>query len=1827
MERATRATETVSQTANVAAVEVKSELREDGRPEVASLGDGRVPRPALATTSIPPPQPPKPAQQDEVDKLIGEDLPGAVDVFQAAYGQLKERGDVLTGDPVRLEPAQRLLHVGAHLRDLSWRRLLSSSQAAQLGNAFVRLLPTLQTVLAIAKSLDFQSALAKGDKLMLTRIAAAFEVGLGAASSYCTLAGAYGMPLAVDVEDIGIATVQCLKRCLAQVIEPYLSPKEGSKKKADMLIDFKHFMDLRNASAALMRDLHEFLCRHGLPDDQLHQLVHMGLTTFFYADPDFTLCAAAEDLLVTIFGRFDGMRSSLVQEFLVRVPKLPIGKRIKQFKLQVTVDNPAFGLSLSTHLLLRLIQSMCLPLREQLGGKATFEALLVMRSMAQMILRQLAGGMVQRLLVGRAKGEELRLAFDNLLDELLTVMFMPPWPGALALVRVLTQQLVALISEKPKVKMKTILDSSVRDSAIKLLGKVVENLSRHHAEATRCFVKLPRWDEKPDQTSKDERTLQHVALRISLEEGTRMPWTDAARAVDAWDAELFVAHSNEDHSGLASLTDDYVFRYLTLSHLEEQRIGAARVPPSGATAQLSLSASVFASGHAIHAWSFMVCDWSDIALRQKKNRGKDHPVEMEDDIEDGEDPETARMEAVKAAAQVPLNKEARVMEAFLTTAWTSQTPVCGEGAGSLSGGSGRRVVLKFTVYKVYRQLCMLELESLRRWALGSLVVQAHSVQATLRKTAMRAISDAIDADGDILKQKAVEETIDMRLRDESAWVRQVSLDVLGRVLEGSINNNEHGDRGAAAQQDADGVPEALLLDRQQGGAQAASAMLLRFHQTLRGRINDTSVLVRRQAARILSAFVLNHPEHPDVVEVCLDLLRRSTDSELLRNQMLSTFELLWFVDDEPSAKASAQLARVVDAARSMDTGTGATDLLNQLLLRYQKNTNSKKRANSFEHGIRRWTTLLLTQYVELNADSARRRAAQKRSLTLVSSATTLQHDADSRWHLRRSLLMALEAFALAQPKHMVVHLRPLTVYLALEEDSPPEEQWVAQKVCQILSAVLPYVADRRGLMDHRQVQQDLQTLIKNQGSAGVHEAVRCLCMVVTYVTGDLAQLVAHFNVAVPALVQLCSLWESAPGSLERIQQMYMSRQVWVLASIMENLNLDEYIGDSDPDAARTKRIPRSSLRFEFVSGTVAHTIAELLVRIYALRQPQLNAVITTCLGFFLRGQRTFVKDRRIADIFKDALTCGDLGILNKALGAMASLLAFYGAEADKETRVNGREFDKNSSKGGSTAAKPTMSAVESAQPLAQFSDDVLAHITPCGRLNLWHASNANCEDDVRRIRLEALAVIRSLHQQGLVNPMVILPKVFALCFTGDMALSQQSTIMLKEVLELKPTLLLNRIDEAFREAFLSLFADPRPIRLSTAFQNVLFGPLSEIYTDRFRKLRATREAFIRKVLSELFTMRSERFKERFGRLPLPASRGGAEDLDGVLVPPRRLKIAGIQERQDVDEDGVFASLQGLPGLQFYQLLYAQFVCAAIMALPFHYENEPLLVVFECNRHLSLHVGTLSACEEQEQGACEGEKAQKEPPSKKRRGAGAAVPDADAKELVVIEDEDELDFFSEAISILACVCLKNSVKSEYALSDELCAQFNPKAAASERLKSMWGAFKTHQPPDSGDTVRFKLDMREWMRLAAPLAGMKSRSDFAAYAGDLSEIDLGGECSRGQDKEAEKPERPEAKIAAQRGTACRGRADAEKVAQGEVAPLHGKAKAGGARRKLQLKRAQAQPEEEERPAGAAKGAKRKLRLTKAPVQAVVEEEEEEDEEQSEQADDIECDEHSD
>ncbi|CAJ1416394.1 unnamed protein product, partial [Effrenium voratum] len=368
----------------------------------------------------------------EMDRLLNT-LPKAVKQFVDAYSGLSSE-ELLLKAPASLEPAKTLRQVAWHFRDLSWRTSLKPEQASMLCKVFADPLHLIQVLVTLVGGLDLQGLLGKG--VSSAALLGAFLLGLEVSTLYCVLASSFGVPVTLVVEEVSLGIVRCLKESLRQIIAPMLSPDGERSRKAtahdtgvDLPFSAEEGTTLCTCVADLMQAMHEFLSRHKLGEDQLHQLIHMALSVFFL-EPNFRLCSTAEEVLVTIFSRHSALRGSVLQEFLSRAPRLPSGKKAKKFQLPATEDSAAYGLSTWTHLLLRLCQSSCLPLREPIGANVDFDNLLSQRPASQSVVSQLMAGLLQRLVLSRSKDEEARAILEDFAEELLHVAFKPMWPAA-----------------------------------------------------------------------------------------------------------------------------------------------------------------------------------------------------------------------------------------------------------------------------------------------------------------------------------------------------------------------------------------------------------------------------------------------------------------------------------------------------------------------------------------------------------------------------------------------------------------------------------------------------------------------------------------------------------------------------------------------------------------------------------------------------------------------------------------------------------------------------------------------------------------------------------------------------------------------------------------------------------------------------------------------------------------------------------------------------------------------------------------------------------------------------------------------------------------------------------------------------------------------------------------------------------------------------------------------------------------------------------------------------------------------------------------------------
>jgi len=125
----------------------------------------------------------------------------------------------------------------------------------------------------------------------------------------------------------------------------------------------------------------------------------------------------------------------------------------------------------------------------------------------------------------------------------------------------------------------------------------------------------------------------------------------------------------------------------------------------------------------------------------------------------------------------------------------------------------------------------------------------------------------------------------------------------------------------------------------------------------------------------------------------------------------------------------------------------------------------------------------------------------------------------------------------------------------------------------------------------------------------------------------------------------------------------------------------------------------------------------------------------------------------------------------------------------------------------------------------------------------------------------------------------------------------------------------------------------------------------------------------------------------------------------------------------------------------------------------------LLVIYECNRHLALIGGPLSAAGESN----------------------------DPEAMADLLKDYSKDHFAEAVSVVTCLVLKSTMKAEYGITVDQCVQFNPKEPKQEKIKSGFfnltrrGGEDAKGGEEGASTQRIAVfPFEDWSPLAAPLA---------------------------------------------------------------------------------------------------------------------------------------------
>jgi len=475
-----------------------------------------------------------------------------------------------------------------------------------------------------------------------------------------------------------------------------------------------------------------------------------------------------------------------------------------------------------------------------------------------------------------------------------------------------------------------------------------------------------------------------------------------------------------------------------------------------------------------------------------------------------------------------------------------------------------------------------------------------------------------------------------------------------------------------------------------------------------------------------------------------------------------------------------------------------------------------------------------------------------------------------------------------------------------------------------------------------------------------------------------------------------------------------------MCSILEIVDITRWIEEAEidsPDNGQRRAVPalpKERLRFRVVED-VPSTVAQVLLHLYDLHEAPLENTVVTCLGFFLSNNREHVKSRKLQQVIEHSLRSNRRDLVLRSLVMLHELLTTFEHAATAEADFNA----KSGLKGDRQAHH--LSASESAGPLAvNHLQQVLALLT--GQLTVFQEA-VECDAE---LRLAALRVVQSMDTQGLLNPYLITPAVFSLLWYGERTIEGTAARFLKRLLDLRPQLLLNRLDQALIASFNVLLERfPHlmvPGRRLPPAVNVAFAAVGELYCERFRKSKTSREQLIACLLREI-------------------SKGTALSVFSERFPT----LCSLQDRIEPAAGPVIAGSEKLSSPDFHRMLYGQFVASVLSSLPFQFESEPLYAIYHCDRYVDLHADALVS---------KGEQAPEE-----------------------IGDEDP---FGVCVSSVIMRVVKSSLRAEYKLDEDRCQTYEPNETKQEKAK--YASYAIDQ--DKTETAKSSFSHETFLAICEP-----------------------------------------------------------------------------------------------------------------------------------------------
>ncbi|CAD7956261.1 unnamed protein product [Amoebophrya sp. A120] len=551
-------------------------------------------------------------------------------------------------------------------------------------------------------------------------------------------------------------------------------------------------------------------------------------------------------------------------------------------------------------------------------------------------------------------------------------------------------------------------------------------------------------------------------------------------------------------------------------------------------------------------------------------------------------------------------------------------------------------------------------------AFSALLICAQNNSAQLRRVAINGMNLIFQENLPLITDPRVVRCLDTRLQDLSSWVRGAVLDLIGNFIEQDPGEKEDEDEQNA--NPGPGMRNQKVVDLANSHredvrkAPEYAQMLETYYKAVRDRIQDTTISVRKKACTILAEFITTNSEHDDVADICVQLLKRSTDSDNMKGKIMEAFNSLWFHKEVVTAQMCTQLSGVVGESRK----AGQEEFFKQLIDNMDVHGDSKRKI------LNTWATKIFECFVESesssnggNSENINVKEDDEDDLmgggtsSAALGSTQLNEnnkEDDAAWGRKVALLHTMRAFCTIQPESYAKHLKQLTLYIRLENNASAKDLTIASEICLLMADCIKSFSrqnrsSRASLsLDAEDLTLHLKSIMVAQGYVNVVSAVTCLCAVVEQLTGnwkrDVYDDIQRYTGALFAYLDMVKQAQLTNGEVAVKHKSNIKRCLSIVSTMSHCAKLDQVYKNptlfspnsgslgSAADQQPPIKVSRMLLQKE---DRIATTFLDLLLQFYAFQDDEYSPFVLPCLARFLMTNREFVRQRSVQDVFRHAL--------------------------------------------------------------------------------------------------------------------------------------------------------------------------------------------------------------------------------------------------------------------------------------------------------------------------------------------------------------------------------------------------------------------------------------------------------------------------------------------------------------------------------------------------------------------------------------------------------------